>query len=243
MWCRNYSLIFAQSPDEWRAAADEWRGGLVVRRRGEESDGLWLSGRVTARLQDLFQLFMSSERFTPFPPFPFLPPPSLFCSTPLFNFLHFSFNTFYLLVNDFPAPFLAFDFGSPSSTLLLFSPTLFKYPINWLMCSAVLDAQPGVVCDSVGRVSFHSVMLWFSTNMTNEANNVFLDFSKCLLVTFLNCSWAARSNPTTAFLLMLEVILPASQSICITTLMCFSGPLKSRRAKASASKMSRNYRL
>lgn len=61
-----------------------------------------------------------------FPSFlPFLPPPSLDCSTPLLNLLHFSFNIFYLLVNDFPAPFMPFDFGSPSSTLLLLSLLLF----------------------------------------------------------------------------------------------------------------------
>lgn len=132
---------------------------------------------------------LSSPSFPPFSLlFPLLPP---FAPLPSFNLLHFSFNTFYVLVDDFPAPFMPFDFGSTSSTLLLLtSPTLFKQPINWLMCSAVLYAQPGVLCSSVGRVSFHSVILQVSipTNMTNEANNVFLQFSKCLLVRILNCS-------------------------------------------------------
>lgn len=39
VWCRNYSQILLRVPDEGRAAADEWRGGLEVRRRGEESGG------------------------------------------------------------------------------------------------------------------------------------------------------------------------------------------------------------
>ena len=39
VWCGNYSLILLGVPDEGRVAADEWRGGLEVRRRGEESGG------------------------------------------------------------------------------------------------------------------------------------------------------------------------------------------------------------
>lgn len=71
---------------------------------GEEKRGEWWAvavGRVTARLQMLFTLFISSRRFTPFPPRLPLPPPFLSGSPPLLRLLTFSFNTLYLLlIND-----------------------------------------------------------------------------------------------------------------------------------------------
>lgn len=156
MWCRNYSLAFAQG-SRWMKGCSRWveRRAWRWRRREEESDG-WLSGRVTARLKVLFRLFMSSRRFTPLS-LSSLPPPSPFLlHSPLKLVWLFSLS---LLLDDFPAPFMPFDFGSASFTVLLLSLLLFlSSPLTELMCSAVLDAQPGVLCNSVG-VSFHSVIL------------------------------------------------------------------------------------
>ena len=124
VWCGNYSLFFLRVPDEWRFAADEWRGRLEVRRGGEESSWCgcreeWLRGSKSS-----FAYLCIIRRFTPsFLPFSpsFLichPPPSTSHSTPLFSLLHSSSQPLYLLSGDFPAPFMPFNSGSPSCTLL-----------------------------------------------------------------------------------------------------------------------------
>lgn len=114
MWCRKYSLVLFRVSDEWRAAADEWRGGLEVRRAVdvavEKSDC-----KPPSPLSPIY-VFQKVHPSSASPSFPLL------LHSPL---QHFSFNTFYLLVSDFPAPFMPFDFGSSSSTLLLFSLLLF----------------------------------------------------------------------------------------------------------------------
>lgn len=85
--------------------AEAWRRG-EGERRGER---VWLSRGATASLQILFCLFMSSRRFSLF--FPLLPR-----LAPLPSLL---FSALWLLVGDsVPAPFLPFDFGSASSSLL-----------------------------------------------------------------------------------------------------------------------------
>lgn len=94
---------------------------------------MWLSGRVTAKFQVLFRLFMCFRSFTPrFPPLlsPISPPlpPWAPLPSPAFSTLSLSL---YLHANDFPAPFMPFDFGSPSFTRLLLSPVLFiSIPLN-----------------------------------------------------------------------------------------------------------------
>lgn len=84
--------------------ADDWRGGLVMRRRGEESDGWWLSEKWLRSSKSSFGylcLPVDSPHFLPL---------LLSCSTPLFHLPQFSFNTLYLKLSNTHALFMAFDY-------------------------------------------------------------------------------------------------------------------------------------
>lgn len=84
--------------------ADDWRGGLVMRRRGEESDGWWLSEKWLRSSKSSFGylcLSVDSPHFLPL---------LLSCSTPLFHLPQFSFNTLYLKLSNTHALFMAFDY-------------------------------------------------------------------------------------------------------------------------------------
>lgn len=83
--------------------ADDWRGGLVMRRRGEESDGWWLSEKWLRSSKSSFgYLCLPGDS-------PLFLPLLLSCSTPLFHLPQFSFNTLYLQLNNTHALFMAFD--------------------------------------------------------------------------------------------------------------------------------------
>lgn len=84
--------------------ADNWRGGLEMRRRGEESDGWWLSEKWLRSSKSSFGylcLPVDSPLFLPL---------LLSCSTPLFHLPHFSFNTLYLQLSNTHALFMAFGY-------------------------------------------------------------------------------------------------------------------------------------
>lgn len=124
---------FAQG-SRWVKGCSRW----VERRAGGEEKGrgerwMWLSGRVTARLQVLFGLFMSCRRFTPLSPLP------------LSLLSHFSSPSFPLLLLHSPlqlAPlffqyFVGLSMTSlpPSCPLTLVLPLLHSPPPPHLSCS------------------------------------------------------------------------------------------------------------
>lgn len=112
---------FAQG-SRWMKGCSRW----VERRaggeeKGEESGGCgcreeWLQG-FKSSFAYLCLSGGSPLSLLSFPPFTrFSPLPSPCYSTPLLNLLHIFSQPLYLLVSDFIAPFMAFDFDSPSST-------------------------------------------------------------------------------------------------------------------------------
>lgn len=127
---------FAQG-SRWVKGCSRW----VERRAGGEEKGrgerwMWLSGRVTARLQVLFGLFMSCRRFTPLSPLPlsllshFSSPsfPLLLLHSPL-QLAPLFFQYFLSACRWLPCPLHAlWLWFSLSFTLLLLliSPALFK---------------------------------------------------------------------------------------------------------------------
>lgn len=61
--------------------ADDWRGGLVVRRRRGESDGWWLSESDCEDSSPLLAIYVFQEVY-PSLPSPSFFPLSLFCALP-----------------------------------------------------------------------------------------------------------------------------------------------------------------
>lgn len=200
MCCRNYSLGLLRVPDEWWTAA-EWSRGLKVRRRGEESCGCgcrdeWLQSSKSFSAY-LCVLGVSPLAFLP--SFPLFPPSSPLGSTPLSSLLH-AFTQSLSSCKWLPCPlhalWLWLSLLHPPPPL---SRTLYKYPIKWIMRSAVLRALPGVRCSpwlecqfTVWYCSSLNLHIWLMRLM------VYL-FSTGFLVTFLNFSWATRSSPSAAF--------------------------------------------
>lgn len=119
MWCRNYSLMLLRVPDEWSRWVERRAGGD---KKGRGKRWWWLSEEWLRGSKSSF-CYLCLPGGLPLYPSPSFPPFTLFfpllpslAPLPSSTCISFLFNTFYLLVNNFHALFVAFDFGSPFPT-------------------------------------------------------------------------------------------------------------------------------